>query len=72
MHKRVIRRAVAAAMVALLMTSVAVFADTVVPRDFDVIEVPFPERGAPVLVKAGARPVSSVGDGALGAGGTGG
>jgi ribonuclease Z len=34
----------------------AVFPDTVVPRDFDLIEVPFPERGAPRLVKAGARP----------------
>ena len=34
----------------------AVFAETVVPRDFDVIEVPFPERGAPRLVKRGARP----------------
>ena len=33
-----------------------VFPDTVVPRDFDVIEVPFPERGAPRLVKKGARP----------------
>jgi ribonuclease Z len=33
-----------------------VFARTVVPRDFDVIEVPFPERGAPRLVKSGARP----------------
>ena len=33
-----------------------VFPDTVVPRDFDVIEVPFPERGAPRLVKSGARP----------------
>jgi ribonuclease Z len=32
-----------------------VFADTVVPRDFDVIELPFPERGAPELVKSGAR-----------------
>ncbi len=32
-----------------------VFADTVVPRDFDLIEVPFPERGAPELVKRGAR-----------------
>jgi ribonuclease Z len=31
------------------------FADTVVPRDFDVVEVPFPERGAPVLVPRGAR-----------------
>ena len=29
----------------------AVFADTVVPRDFDAIEVPFPERGEPALVK---------------------
>ena len=34
----------------------AVFAATVVPRDFDVIEVPFVERGQPQLVKAGARP----------------
>ena len=31
------------------------FADTVVPRDFDLIEIPFPERGAPELVKRGAR-----------------
>ena len=30
--------------------------ETVVPRDFDVIEVPFPERGEPRLVKGGARP----------------
>ena len=28
-----------------------VFPDTVVPRDFDLIEVPFPERGAPRLVR---------------------
>jgi ribonuclease Z len=49
-----------------------IFPQTVVPRDFDVIEVPFPERGAPRLVKAGARPVSSAGDDANGAGGTGG
>ncbi len=34
----------------------AVFPDTVVPRDFDLIEVPFPERGAPRLVPRGARP----------------
>ena len=33
-----------------------VFPATVVPRDFDVIEVSFPERGAPALVKNGARP----------------
>jgi len=34
----------------------ATFPDTVVPRDFDIVEVPFAERGAPQLVKAGARP----------------
>ncbi|HZQ63615.1 MAG TPA: ribonuclease Z [Gaiellaceae bacterium] len=33
-----------------------VFPATVVPRDFDTIEVPFPERGEPVLVKGGALP----------------
>jgi ribonuclease Z len=43
----------------------AVFADTVVPRDFDVIEVPFPERGAPALVKAGARPTAAASEGAV-------
>jgi ribonuclease Z len=31
----------------------AVFAETVVPKDFDVIELPFPERGAPRLIKGG-------------------
>jgi ribonuclease Z len=31
-----------------------VFADTLVPRDFDAIEVPFPERGAPHLIKEDA------------------
>ncbi len=34
----------------------AIFPDTVVPRDFDSIEVPFPERGAPALVKAEGEP----------------
>ena len=34
----------------------AVFPDTVVPKDFDVIDVPFPERGKPSLVKGGALP----------------
>jgi ribonuclease Z len=29
----------------------AVFADTVLPRDFDTIEIPYPERGAPRLVR---------------------
>ena len=31
------------------------FPATVVPRDFDVIEIPFAERGDPVLVPRGAR-----------------
>jgi ribonuclease Z len=30
------------------------FPETVVPRDFDVIQIPFPERGTPELVKGGA------------------
>jgi ribonuclease Z len=30
----------------------ATFPNTVVPRDFDAIEIPFPERGEPELVKA--------------------
>jgi ribonuclease Z len=29
----------------------ATFENTVVPRDFDAIEVPFPERGEPQLVR---------------------
>jgi ribonuclease Z len=43
----------------------AIFPETVVPRDFDVVELPFPERGGPQLVKGGAlgdrasEPVSS-------------
>jgi ribonuclease Z len=32
-----------------------IFPDTVVPKDFDVIDVPFPERGAPRLIKGGAK-----------------
>ena len=30
----------------------AVFENTVVPRDFDRVEIPFPERGEPLLVRA--------------------
>jgi ribonuclease Z len=30
-----------------------IFPDTVVPKDFDVIDVPFPERGEPRLIKGG-------------------
>ena len=33
-----------------------VFPQTVVPRDFDAIEVPFPERGEPALVKPEREP----------------
>ncbi len=32
----------------------AIFAETVVPKDFDIIDVRFPERGGPRLVKGGA------------------
>jgi ribonuclease Z len=41
-----------------------VFPDTVVPRDFDLIEVPFPERGAPQLVKSGATAGTAGGEAA--------
>ena len=34
----------------------ALFAATVVPRDFDTIELPLPERGAPELRRGGAHP----------------
>jgi ribonuclease Z len=34
----------------------AIFAETVVPRDFDVIEVPFHERGSPRLLKGAVGP----------------
>ena len=33
----------------------AIFPDTELPRDFDVIDVPFPERGAPRLLRGGER-----------------
>ena len=32
------------------------FPNTVVPGDFDVVEIPYPERGEPVLIHRGARP----------------
>ena len=32
-----------------------VYEPTVAPRDFDVVEIPFPERGGPELVANGAR-----------------
>jgi ribonuclease Z len=36
-----------------------VFANTVVPRDFDAIEVPFPERGEPALIKPEREPAAT-------------
>ena len=36
----------------------AEFADTVVPRDFDAIDLPLPERGRPRLVRDGDRPAA--------------
>jgi len=38
----------------------AVFPETVVPRDFDIIEIPFQERGAPQLHKGGALPAEPI------------
>ncbi|HWO47843.1 MAG TPA: MBL fold metallo-hydrolase, partial [Solirubrobacterales bacterium] len=38
-----------------------VFEPTVAPKDFDVIELPFPERGEPHLVQNGARDPSGEG-----------
>ncbi|MFL5866705.1 MAG: ribonuclease Z, partial [Thermoleophilaceae bacterium] len=34
----------------------AVFGNTIVPRDFDRVDIPFPERGEPVHVKASEKP----------------
>jgi ribonuclease Z len=46
-----------------------VFPQAVAPRDFDTIEVPFPERGQPELVKGGALPERAGGEQPAGAGG---
>lgn len=40
---------------AVLEEAREVFEAAIAPRDFDVIEIPFPERGAPKLVPNGAR-----------------
>jgi ribonuclease Z len=40
----------------LLREAREVFPGTILPRDFDTLEVQFPERGAPNLVKGGALP----------------
>jgi len=41
--------------------ALAVFGQTVLPRDFDTIEVPFPERGAPELIRWEQRQVQAEG-----------
>jgi ribonuclease Z len=40
---------------AVLKEACEAFPNTVAPRDFDLIEIPFPERGEPRLVQDGAR-----------------
>ena len=37
----------------------ATFPAAVVPRDFDAIDIPFPERGEPALVKAEREPCAA-------------
>jgi ribonuclease Z len=39
----------------VLEEALEVFEPTVAPRDFDVVEIPFPERGGPQLLANGAR-----------------
>jgi ribonuclease Z len=38
----------------------AVFPNTIVPRDFDRVEIPFPERGEPVHIRAGSEPTQAL------------
>jgi ribonuclease Z len=40
---------------AVLAESRDVFPNTVAPRDFDLVEIPFPERGEPDLIQGGAK-----------------
>lgn len=42
----------------------AIFPETVVPRDFDAIEIPFPERGSPELVRWKDAQAAAAADGA--------
>jgi ribonuclease Z len=53
----------------VLAQSRAVFANTLLPRDLDCVEIPFPERGEPCLVKASSL---EAGGGAAKGDGTGG
>jgi len=38
----------------------AIFPNTIVPRDFDRVEIPFPERGEPVHVRASVDPAGTL------------
>jgi len=40
----------------LLAEAREVMPAAIAPRDFDIVEIPFPERGAPHLIERGARP----------------
>ncbi len=40
---------------AVLGEAGGIFPNTVAPRDFDLVEIPFPERGDPELIQEGAR-----------------
>jgi ribonuclease Z len=40
---------------AVLAEAREAFPEAIAPRDFDLVEIPFPERGAPRLVENGAR-----------------
>ena len=41
---------------AVLAEAREAFPAAIAPRDFDLVEIPFPERGEPRLVEGGARP----------------
>ena len=47
----------------LLREAREVFPSAILPRDFDIVEVPFRERGEPTLVKGGALPERDAADG---------
>jgi ribonuclease Z len=40
---------------AVLAEAREAFPNTVAPRDFDLVEIPFPERGDPELIQEGAK-----------------
>ena len=48
--------------------AVAEFPDTVVPRDFDTVELPLPERDRPHLLRGGERVPATAGSAGVGAG----